>query len=62
MQIHAKLGIAVIMITHDLDEAVLLSDRVVMMTNGPSACISETLWVSVPRLRERLELASTRPI
>jgi hypothetical protein len=41
-----------------VDEAVLLSDRIVMMTNGPSACIGEILKVSIPRLRERLELAS----
>ncbi len=35
MEIHAQLGTTVIMITHDVDEAVLLSDRIVMMTNGP---------------------------
>jgi nitrate/nitrite transport system ATP-binding protein len=40
MEIHG-LGNAVMMITHDVDEAVLLSDRVVMMTNGPSATIGE---------------------
>ncbi len=50
------------MITHDVDEAVLLSDRIVMMTNGPSAHIGEVLEVSIPRLRERLELASNRPV
>jgi nitrate/nitrite transport system ATP-binding protein len=61
MQIHAKLGNTVMMITHDVDEAVLLSDRIVMMTNGPSAHIGEVLEVSIPRLRERLELASNRP-
>ena len=43
MQIHASLGNTVIMITHDVDEAVLLSDRIVMMTNGPSARIGEVL-------------------
>src|SRR5437870_3608747 len=37
MEIHAKLANTVLMITHDVDEAVLLSDRIVMMTNGPSA-------------------------
>ena len=37
MEIHARLGNTVIMITHDVDEAVLLSDRIVMMTNGPAA-------------------------
>ena len=59
MQIHARLGNTVIMITHDVDEAVLLSDRIVMMTNGPSATIGEVLDVSLPRPRRRLELVST---
>ncbi len=62
MQIHAKLGNTVTMITHDVDEAVLLSDRIVMITNGPSTCIGNILEVSIPRLRERLELASNRPV
>ena len=57
MQIHAALGNTVIMITHDVDEAVLLSDRIVMMTNGPSACIGEVLDVPLARPRRRLELA-----
>ena len=42
---------------HDVDEAVLLSDRVVMMTNGPAARIGEILTVNLPRPRERLALA-----
>jgi nitrate/nitrite transport system ATP-binding protein len=58
MQIHARLGNTVIMITHDVDEAVLLSDRIVMMTNGPSATIGEILDVTLPRPRKRLELSS----
>ncbi len=58
MQIHANLGNTVLMITHDVDEAVLLSDRIVMMTNGPSAHIGEVLDVALPRPRKRLELAS----
>ncbi len=58
MQIHARLGNTVIMITHDVDEAVLLSDRIVMMTNGPSATIGEILDVPLPRPRKRLELTS----
>ncbi|MBQ26043.1 ABC transporter ATP-binding protein [Alcanivorax sp.] len=57
MEIHAQLGTTVIMITHDVDEAVLLSDRIVMMTNGPSATIGEILEVTVPRPRDRLALA-----
>jgi nitrate/nitrite transport system ATP-binding protein len=57
MEIHAELGNTVIMITHDVDEAVLLSDRIVMMTNGPSATIGEVLNVELPRPRDRLALA-----
>jgi nitrate/nitrite transport system ATP-binding protein len=58
MAIHAKLGNTVLMITHDVDEAVLLSDRIVMMTNGPAAKIGEVLEVPLARPRRRLELAS----
>jgi nitrate/nitrite transport system ATP-binding protein len=56
MAIHQKLKNTVLMITHDVDEAVLLSDRIVMMTNGPSATIGEVLEVKLPRPRRRLEL------
>src|SRR5882762_730561 len=48
----------VVMVTHDVDEAVLLSDRVVMMTNGPAATIGEILRVDLPRPRDRVELAT----
>jgi nitrate/nitrite transport system ATP-binding protein len=58
MEIHARLGNTVMMITHDVDEAVLLSDRIVMMTNGPSARIGEVLEVPLARPRKRLELAT----
>lgn len=58
MDIHARLGNTMIMITHDVDEAVLLSDRIVMMTNGPSATIGEVLEVKLPRPRKRLDLVS----
>ena len=58
MAIHAKLGNTVLMITHDVDEAVLLSDRIVMMTNGPAAHIGEVLEVPLARPRMRLELAA----
>ena len=57
MEIHATLGNTVIMITHDVDEAVLLSDRIVMMSNGPAATIGEILGIELERPRERLELA-----
>ena len=50
----------VLMVTHDVDEAVLLSDRIVMMTNGPSARIGGIVEVDLPRPRERLELAGSR--
>jgi nitrate/nitrite transport system ATP-binding protein len=56
MEIHASLGNTVIMITHDVDEAVLLSDRIVMMTNGPAATIGEILDVDLERPRNRLEM------
>ncbi|MBU2977594.1 ABC transporter ATP-binding protein [Alteromonas sp. C1M14] len=57
MEIHADLGNTVIMITHDVDEAVLLSDRIVMMTNGPAATVGDILDVKLPRPRDRLALA-----
>jgi nitrate/nitrite transport system ATP-binding protein len=57
MEIHAKLNNTVIMITHDVDEAVLLSDRIVMMTNGPNATIGEILDVKLARPRDRIALA-----
>jgi nitrate/nitrite transport system ATP-binding protein len=56
MQIHATLGNTVLMITHDVEEAVLLSDRIVMLTNGPSARIGSVLDVNLARPRNRLEL------
>ena len=58
MGIHQKLANTVLMITHDVDEAVLLSDRIVMMTNGPAARIGEVLDVPLARPRKRLALAS----
>ena len=56
MDIHAKLGTTILMITHDVDEAALLSDRIVMMTNGPAAGVGEVLEVPLARPRQRLEL------
>jgi nitrate/nitrite transport system ATP-binding protein len=58
MAIHQKLGNTVLMITHDVDEAVLLSDRIVMMTNGPAAHIGEMLDVPLARPRKRLDLVA----
>jgi nitrate/nitrite transport system ATP-binding protein len=57
MELHGRLHTTVLMITHDVDEAVLLSDRIVMMTNGPEATIGEILTLDLPRPRERLALA-----
>ena len=56
MEIQNELNNTVIMITHDVDEAVLLSDRVIMMTNGPEATIGEILEVNLERPRNRVEL------
>ncbi len=56
MDIHARLKNTVLMITHDVDEAVLLSDRIVMMTNGPAAGIGEIAAVDLPRPRHRVEV------
>lgn len=60
MDIQNELKNTVIMITHDVDEAVLLSDRIVMMTNGPEATIGEILKVNIDRPRERLALAEDK--
>lgn len=57
MKIMVKTGCTAVMVTHDVDEAVLLSDRIVMMTNGPSAEIGEILNVDLPKPRNRLMLA-----
>lgn len=57
MEIQKDLGNTIIMITHDVDEAVLLSDRIVMMTNGPAATIGEILKIDLPHPRNRIELA-----
>jgi nitrate/nitrite transport system ATP-binding protein len=48
----------VVMVTHDIDEAILLSDRIMMMTNGPAARIGDVLEIALPRPRDRLALAT----
>lgn len=58
MRIAASTHSTVIMVTHDVDEAVLLSDRIVMLTNGPAATIGEILSVDLARPRDRLALAN----
>jgi nitrate/nitrite transport system ATP-binding protein len=57
LKIVARTRSTVVMVTHDVDEAVLLSDRIVMMTNGPAATIGEILSVELERPRRRVELA-----
>ena len=57
LEIVAKTHATVVMVTHDVDEAVLLSDKIVMMTNGPAATIGEVLSVELPRPRNRVALA-----
>lgn len=57
LKIVARTHSTVVMVTHDVDEAVLLSDRIVMMTNGPAATIGEILPITLPRPRNRVELA-----
>ena len=61
LQIVANMRSTVVMVTHDVDEAVLLADRIVMMTNGPSATIGEVLTVHLPRPRNRVALAESAP-
>ncbi|WP_420224838.1 ABC transporter ATP-binding protein [Pigmentiphaga litoralis] len=58
LKIVAKTQSTVIMVTHDVDEAVLLSDRIVMLTNGPAATIGEIQEVKLARPRDRVALAN----
>jgi nitrate/nitrite transport system ATP-binding protein len=59
LDIVARTQSTVVMVTHDVDEAVLLSDKIVMMTNGPAATIGEILSVDLPRPRQRVDLAES---
>lgn len=59
MEIQANLGNTMMMVTHDVDEAVLLSDRIVMMTNGPAASVGETLHVDLPKPRDRIAVSES---
>ncbi|MEB3229286.1 MAG: nitrate ABC transporter ATP-binding protein, partial [Synechocystis sp.] len=58
MEIVQESGVTCIMVTHDVDEALLLSDRVVMLTTGPEAHIGQVLEVPIPRPRHRLEVVN----
>jgi nitrate/nitrite transport system ATP-binding protein len=57
LKIVERMRCTVVMVTHDVDEAVLLSDRIVMMTNGPAATIGDIVPVALPRPRDRVALA-----
>jgi nitrate/nitrite transport system ATP-binding protein len=59
LEIVARTHSTVVMVTHDVDEAVLLSDKIVMLTNGPAATIGEVLHVDLPRPRSRVALADS---
>ena len=59
LDIVARTKSTVVMVTHDVDEAVLLSDKIVMLTNGPAATIGEVLSVELPRPRNRVALADS---
>ncbi len=59
LEIVARTHSTVVMVTHDVDEAVLLSDKIVMMTNGPNATIGDVLKVELPRPRSRVQLADS---
>lgn len=56
VEVWNRTKVTAIMVTHDVDEAILLADRVVMMTNGPNATIGKVLKVDLPRPRDRKEL------
>lgn len=58
MEIQEKLNNTIVMITHDVDEAVLLSDKIIMMSNGPAADIGQVLEIDLPRPRNRVRLAN----
>ncbi|WP_448602902.1 nitrate ABC transporter ATP-binding protein [Thermoleptolyngbya sp.] len=58
MKICEENQVTAVMVTHDVDEAVLLSDRIVMLTNGPASKIGGILEVDIPRPRRRLEVVN----
>ncbi|MCP9809021.1 ABC transporter substrate-binding protein [Cyanobium sp. HWJ4-Hawea] len=56
MEICQRAGVTTVMVTHSVDEALLLSDRVICLTNGPAAGIGQIVNVNLPRPRQRLEV------
>ena len=58
MKICEESKVTCVMVTHDVDEALLLSDRIVMLTNGPESHIGQIIEVEIPRPRHRLEVVN----
>ncbi|MEQ8657442.1 MAG: ABC transporter ATP-binding protein [Hyphomicrobiales bacterium] len=58
LKVWAGTGQTVFMITHDIDEAILLADRILLMTNGPYARVAESVDITIPRPRTRTEIVS----
>lgn len=56
VEVWNRTKVTAIMVTHDVDEAILLADRVVMMTNGPNATIGKVIKIDLPRPRDRKAL------
>ncbi|HAD09896.1 MAG TPA: nitrate/sulfonate/bicarbonate ABC transporter ATP-binding protein, partial [Porticoccaceae bacterium] len=56
MEVWERTKLTAVMVTHDVDEAILLADRVVMMTNGPQAKVGKIIDVDLPRPRTRKAL------
>jgi nitrate/nitrite transport system ATP-binding protein len=56
LRIQQKFGQTVLMVTHDVDEALFLSDRIALMSNGPAATIAEIVSVDLPRPRNRVSI------
>jgi nitrate/nitrite transport system ATP-binding protein len=56
MEVWARTKVTAVCVTHDVDEAILLADRVVMMTNGPNARVGKVMQVDLPRPRTRQAL------
>ena len=56
LKIWGQMEQTVFMITHDIDEAILLADRILLMTNGPKARVAESVEVTIPRPRNRTEI------
>ncbi|MEP3638068.1 MAG: ABC transporter ATP-binding protein [Paracoccaceae bacterium] len=56
LKIWGQMEQTVFMITHDIDEAILLADRILLMTNGPNARVAESVEITIPRPRNRTEI------